>query len=87
MKVVLNPKHFHVRVQPLDGTIWVTWEKHLHPITPIKDVTNDVLWALCADLNADNGLTQQVTRSIKFSDGMRCKITIEMENEDGTDIQ
>lgn len=80
MKVALNPKHFHVRVKPLDGTIWMTWEKHLNPMVPIKDVTNDVLLALCADVTADNGLTDRVERSVKFTDGTRCKITVEIEN-------
>ena len=82
MKVVLNPKHFHIRVKPIDGTIWLTWNKHLYPSQPIKDVTNDVLFALCADLTADNGITSKVERSIKFADGMKCKITVEIENED-----
>jgi uncharacterized protein (DUF849 family) len=78
VKVVLNPKHFHVRVKPEDGTIWLTHEKYRQAIYPIKDVTSDVLFALCADLSADN-VSQAVERSIQFSDGMRCKITVEME--------
>lgn len=78
MKVVLNPKHFHVRVKPTDGTIWLTHEKFLKAVIPIKDVTHDVLFALCADLSADNA-SRAVERSIQFSDGMRCKITVELE--------
>lgn len=76
MKVVLNPKHFHVRAKPEDGTIWVTHEKYREPIRPVKDVTNDVLLALCADLSAD-GVTQVVEREVLFSDGWRCKVTVE----------
>lgn len=77
MKVVLNPKHFHVRTKPEDGTIWLTHEKYRQTIVPIKDVTNDVLLALCADLSADNQ-TQKVERSIKFSDGWQCLVTVEV---------
>lgn len=77
MKVVLNPKHFHVRTKPEDGTIWLTHEKYRQAIIPIKDVTNDVLLALCSDLSAD-GQTQKVERSIKFNDGFECLITVEV---------
>jgi len=80
MKVVLNPKHFHIRTKPEDGTIWLTHEKYRQAIIPIKDVTNDVLLCLCADLSADNA-TQTVERSIKFSDGFSCKITVEVIKE------
>lgn len=80
MKVVLNPKHFHIRTKPEDGSIWLTHEKYRQAIIPIKDVTNDVLLCLCADLSADNA-TQTVERSIKFSDGFSCKITVEVIKE------
>lgn len=83
MKVILNPKHFHVRVKPEDGTIWLTHEKFRQAIIPIKDVTSDVLFALCADLSADN-VTQKTERSILFSDGMECKITVEMVQSSAT---
>ena len=77
MKVTLNPKHFHLRAKAEDGTIWLTHEKFRQAIVPIKDVTNDVLFCLCADLSAD-GQTQTVERSIKFNDGFACKITVEV---------
>lgn len=80
MKVVLNPKHFNIRTKPEDGTVWLTHEKYRQAIIPIKDVTNDVLLCLCADLSAD-GQTRQVERSIKFNDGFACKITVEVINE------
>lgn len=80
MKVVLNPKHFHIRTKPEDGTIWLCHEKYRMPIVPIKDVTNDILLCLCADLSAD-GQTQTVERSIKFNDGFSCKITVEVIKE------
>ena len=81
MKVVLNPKHFHVRTKPENGTIWLTHEKYRQAIIPIKDVTNDILFALCADLSADN-ITQCIERSIRFSDGFSCKITVEVVKDD-----
>ena len=80
MKVVLNPKHFHIRAKPTDGSFWLTREKHLEPIIPIKDVTHDVLLCLCADLSA-GGETKIIERSIQFSDGFSCKITVEMIND------
>lgn len=81
MKVTLNPKHFHLRAKAEDGTIWLTHEKFRQAIVPIKDVTNDVLFCLCADLSAD-GQTQTVERSIKFNDGFACKITVEVVRDD-----
>lgn len=80
MKVILNPRHFHVRAKAEDGTIWLTHEKYRQAITPIKDITNEVLLCLCADLSAD-GKTKQVERSIRFSDGFACKITVEAVEE------
>lgn len=77
MKVVLNPKHFHLRTKPEDGSIWLTHEKYRQAIIPIKDVTNDVLLCLCADLSTEDGV-QLVERSVKFSDGYNCKITVEV---------
>ena len=76
-KVVLNPKHFHLRAKAEDGTVWLTHEKYLHPIVPIKDVTSDVLLCLCADLSA-GGETKVVERSVRFNDGFVCKITVEV---------
>jgi uncharacterized protein (DUF849 family) len=73
----MNPKHFHVRTKPDDGTIWLTYERYRQAIVPIKDITNDVLLCLCADLSADNE-TKQVERSVRFSDGFACKITVEV---------
>lgn len=77
MKVTLNPKHFHVRANGEDGTIWLTHEKHLRPLIRVKDITNDILLCLCADLSA-GGETQMVERSVKFNDGFVCKITVEV---------
>jgi len=77
VKVVLNPKHFHIRAKAEDGTVWLTHEKYRQAIIPIKDITNDVLLALCADLSAD-GVTQIVEREVRFTDGFTCKVTVEV---------
>ena len=77
MKVVLNPKHFHIRAKAEDGTVWLTHEKYRQAIIPIKDITNDILLALCADLSAD-GVTQIVEREVRFTDGFTCKVTVEV---------
>lgn len=78
MKVVLNPRHFRIRTRPDDGTIWLTHERIGDPVRPIRDVTNELLLCLCADLSADNA-TAKVERSVQFSDGWRCKVTVEVE--------
>ena len=81
MKVVLNPKHFHVRSKAEDGSIWLTHEKFMEPIRPIKDVTNEVLLALCADLSANDQIAAKTEREVKFSDGWTCRVTVEMIKE------
>ncbi len=81
MKVVLNPKHFGIRTKADDGTIWLVHDKYRTPTTPIKDMTNDILLCLCADLSAD-GQTKQVERSVRFNDGFACKIIVEVISED-----
>ncbi len=81
VKVVLNPKHFHVRAKAEDGTIWLTHEKYMEPIRPIKDVTNDVLLALCADFSAHDAEAVRAEREIRFSDGWTCKVSVEMVKE------
>lgn len=74
----LKAKHLYVRSKPEDGTIWITHEPNLRgPIRPVKDITNEILIALCAELNAD-GVTRVVERSVKFNDGFECRITVEM---------
>lgn len=73
----ITPDELRVRVNRDDGTIWITHEKFMTPIRPLKDVTNDILIALCADLNAD-GQTQEVERSVRFNDGFECLITVKM---------
>jgi len=74
----VKPAHYHVRVKPEDGTIWLTLEKPRERIRPIKDVTHDIMFALCADLSAD-GATKEVERTIRFNDGMTCRIVVSIE--------
>lgn len=76
----MNPKHFHIRAKAEDGTIWVTHEKFGGPIRPLRDVTNEVLLALCADLSAD-GVAQRVERDVKFNDGFTCRVTVEVTKQ------
>lgn len=77
-KVVLNPKHFHIRAKAQDGSIWLTHEKYRQTVIPIKDVTNDVLLSLCADLSGNEDQGSLTEREIIFSDGWRCRVTVEM---------
>lgn len=79
-KVVLNPKHFRLRTRPDDGSIWLTHEKIGEPVRPIRDVTNELLLCLCADLSGVDG-TERVERSVVFADGWRCKVTVEVEKD------
>lgn len=81
VKVVLNPKHFHIRAKAQDGTIWLTHEKYREVIIPIKDVTQDILLALCADLSGNEDKAQSTEREIIFNDGWSCKVTVEMQKE------
>ena len=77
----IDPDDLRIRANRDDGTLWITHEKFLQPIRPLKDVTNEVLLALCADLNAD-GVTDVVERSIKFNDGFHCLITVEVVKDE-----
>jgi hypothetical protein len=78
-KVVLNPRHFRVRSKREDGSIWLTHEKVGDPVRPVRDITNEVLLCLCADLNAVDG-TDKVERSVKFADGFECLVTVQVIN-------
>lgn len=76
----MKPNQLEIRVDPVDGHIWAVRVPYNKPMVKIKDVTNDVLWCLCADLSAVNG-TKHIERFVKFSDGMHCKITAEMVDD------
>lgn len=73
----MKPHHLELRVDPETGRIIAVHVQRGKPLRRIKDITDEVLLCLCADLSADN-VSKEVERSIKFSDGMICKITVEM---------
>jgi hypothetical protein len=77
VKVILNPRHFRVRAKREDGTLWLTHEKVGDPVRPVRDITSEVLLSLCADLNGVDG-TDKVERSVKFSDGFECIVTVQV---------
>lgn len=66
-----------VRINPVDGEIWLYKCQYGKKTKPICIITDQVMLALCADLTA-GGITEKVERSVKFADGMECKITVEM---------
>lgn len=74
----MKPNQFHVRVRAADGTIWLTHERSAAPVRPLKDITNDILLALCADVSNEDG-ARAIERCVEFSDGMRCVITVALE--------
>lgn len=72
----MKPSQIHVRANRDDGAIWFTYEKPGARIKPVRDITNEVLLALCADVSANE---TNIDRTIRFSDGMVCRITVTME--------
>lgn len=73
----MNPKHLHLRTDPKTGDIWITEERRNDPaIRRVKNVTNDVLLALCADIISVDGTTA-VSRDVRFADGISVRITAE----------
>lgn len=73
----MKPANLNIRMDPSSGDIWLTEERRNDPrIKRIKNVTQDVLMALCADVTAQDG-TKSVSRDIRFSDGMAIRITVE----------
>lgn len=75
----MKPTQVKIRANRDDGSIWLTYEKPGARIKPLRDVTNDVMLALCADISAQLDNPQSVDRTIRFADGMVCKITVHME--------
>lgn len=70
-------KHLNIRLDPKSGDIWLTQERPNDPaIRRIKNVTNDVLMAMCADAIAMEG-TRSLSRDVRFSDGVVFRITVE----------
>jgi hypothetical protein len=89
----MNPKHLSVRMDRANGEMWLTEEKYRQPIKRIANIDKHVLLCLCADLFSEDG-TEEVTREVRFADGVRARITIrdisgepEEENTDGDRTQ
>lgn len=76
----MNANQLEIRVNRDDGSIWACRRLNGKP-KRIRDITNDVMFALCADLSAD-GVTQKVEREIRFADGFSCKITVEVVRDE-----
>lgn len=76
----MKPHQIKIRANRDDGTVWLTLEKPGQRIKPLRDVTSEVMLAFCADLNAQlgEGITT-IDRTVSFSDGMVCKITVHMD--------
>jgi len=76
----MNPKHFQIRVCPNTRTLWLTHAK-AGQTRRIKDIGQEVLWALCADLSVtqdEDSATTAIERSVVFADGMECRVTVEL---------
>lgn len=73
----MKPANLTIRLDPSSGDIWLTEERRNDPrIKRIKNVTQDVLMALCADVTSQDG-TKSVSRDIRFSDDVVIRITVE----------
>jgi len=73
----MKPANLSIRMDSSSGDIWLTEERRNDPrIKRIKNVTQGVLMALCADIIAKPD-TQSVSRDIRFSDGVLMRITVE----------
>lgn len=72
----MSPKKLSVRMDRATGNLWLTEEKYRQNPRKIKDITQDVYLAMCADLEMETG-TKSVSREIRFGDGTAARITIE----------
>ena len=75
----MNPRHYQLRVKPEDGSIWLVLAKPGQPLRRIRDMTDELLWCLCADISAamdEDGSIKSIERSVKFADGMECQVNV-----------
>lgn len=80
----MNPKRLHVRVDRESGELWLTEERLGKPLRRVKNITADVLLAMSSELTSvDN--SPQLTREIKFADGMAIRVTIDLLEGPKTD--
>ena len=74
----MNPKNLSVRLDNKDGAFWLTEERHVpgrpRLVKRLKDITEPVLLAFCADLYEVEG-TRSVARDVKFPSGATARIT------------
>lgn len=77
----MKGRDFMLNVDPKDGSIWLVHCKLGQPRKRIREMTDEILLALCADLSAaldeDNSI-KSVERSVRFNDGMECKINVHL---------
>lgn len=73
----MKPQHLQVRADREDGTLWIAHAKPRERVRRLKDVTAEVLFALCADVShGDAPAGTVVDRDIKFADGTRCRVSV-----------
>lgn len=77
----MNPRHFLLNVDPNDGSIWLVLAKPGQPKRRIKEMTDEILLALCADISAaldEDDNVKSIERSVIFADGMECKVNVHL---------
>lgn len=74
----MNPSTLRIRTDKATGDLWLVLEKPRQPMQRLKNITNDVLLNLCADLVGGDDATAEITREVKFSDGTACRIVVSL---------
>lgn len=82
----MKPQQLEFRVDPNDGLIWAVRVQRGKPVQRLKNVTDELLLCLCADLSAD-GAAKEIDRSVRFSDGMVCRVTVTMEQPPNLELR
>ena len=75
----MNPKHYQLRINPSDGAIHLVIAKPGQGVRRIRDMTEELLWCLCADISAaidEDRACEVIEREVRFSDGMACKVSV-----------
>lgn len=72
----MKAKQLEIKCDPVDGRI-IAAHRRNGQLTKIRDITEDVLLCLCADLAYGEG-TEEVEHNIQFDDGMKCRIVATM---------
>jgi hypothetical protein len=82
----MKPHHLQVRIKQDDKRIWATEERPNQPLRRIRDITNDIAGCY-AQILAEDGGDVPVEMWMKFADGVRVKVTIELEHGDDSVLQ